>query len=256
MSGGKRAFRYTFGLDDPFLGSLHVEQVAPLSSSFSSELDVLESPRMGKENYAIASPIQSSPYRKHLSDGPRRGRSLMSINANFFSSPRKPSHGCVLIEPSVLRPSQASPFQMKDQQRDDVIHGAEDRVHEDILFHQIKRPRISIEAGLLPTITTETCFQYGDEIVSDLLTSEREPATAPWPQQPTGPTLEPNARPFEWLDEGILQSEMLLPEGDPEDIIQFSSSFIDNFIEDIEKVFQGHEQPLILPLGSHNQSPQ
>lgn len=264
MASQKRSFRYTFGLDDPFLGSLQVEQVAPLSSSFSSELDPMDAYVLGKENYVAPPQLHSSPFRDRCISKltkptcpPLEDRCpTVSVNTNFFIAPpnfSRISHpdDCrqtpAFSEPYNAFPS--SPFRKEDD-NPFISSAAIEPVpyfasEEDAASRNLKRARILSNDDRLSGVALIDIFTASSDLLSCLATPESDPVacrTSSVDDELLASSLSRNVCSLDWLDDGILQTEILLQD-DPhdEEIIKFSSSFIDNFIENIERVFQDSE---------------
>ena len=253
----KRSYRYTFGVDDPFLGSLHVEHVAPHSSSLGSDLDgPLRSDDLNdlQENIPYKFANENS-YDRHGFAAKRQNensfhtRTFGSSTFNsFLSSPSY--HGAKkhhrlrsstplfntstnyipVTEPSFSKTqfhAATSPMRNEDENPFICSESTFSDAWKQPDYREVKRPRILSET--MNYSMNENFYQYGNDILSDVLISEQEA------NQPASFSLKP----LEWLDERILETQKILNEDHCQDEnIQFSTSFIDAFIEDLDKAFQ------------------
>ena len=250
----KISYRYTFGIDDPFLGSIHLEHVAPHSSSLSSDLDgavfsddyyelqeniPTVAPHYGnnceknESRMAIQKTLGGSSFTSFLGSPSQNGvRSHLRTSTPLFSNstnyiPKNEPDFSITelhVATSPMKNEDENPFICSTSSFSDCWKQSECR--------EVKRPRILSE-----TISSanEMFYQYGNDILSNVLSTEQEAAI-----QPTAFLT----RPLEWLDERILETRKLLNDdnlNNSEENIQFSTSFIDAFIEDLDKVFQ-HEK--------------
>jgi hypothetical protein len=245
----KKTIRYTFGLDDPFLGSMDLEehQVAPVSShpmsshsaSYSDPADYIPLARSSSDkpikrlsgNTKRPPQDKKKPTTHTTSAALRRSLSLQTI----LSSPVAPRRHAERFTITKREPvfahtestynSHTSPFRKEDE-NPFICENSWQFLER----REVKRPRILIET--LSENVDDRFYQYGNRILTDLIESERnEPFESSRGSYPS----------LNWLDEKILETEKILHFNDKCDMakedIEFSTSFINAFIEDLDKVF-------------------